>query len=69
MKTKRARKQEVSSLHYEAPTQHAGRLLILIHATNGLVTPRILPCRGSRKARGMTLAEPNAQTLWEAVEI
>lgn len=43
MKMRRARKREALSLHYEAPSQQAGCLLILIGTTDNLVTPSTLP--------------------------
>lgn len=54
---------------YDAGAQQAECLLILIGASVGLVTPGVLPWRGPKKARGMTPAEPNAHTPWEAVKV
>lgn len=64
MKMRRARNRKALSLHYAAPSQHAGCLLILIGTTNNLVTSAILPI----KARGMTLAGPGGRAKWEVVE-
>lgn len=64
MKIRRARKRKALSLHYEAPSQHAGCSLILIGITNNLVTSAILPI----KARGATLAGTGGQAKWEVVE-
>lgn len=64
MKMRRARNRKALSLHYEAPSQHAGCSLILIGTTDNLVTSAILPI----KARGMTLAGPGGQAKWEVVE-
>lgn len=60
MKMRRARNRKALSLHYAAPSQHAGCLLILIGTTNNLVTSAILPI----KARGMTLAGPGGRAKW-----
>lgn len=68
MKTRRVEGVKGFKSRYEAGTQHAGCLLILIGASAGLVAPGTLPQHRPKKARGVAPAEPNARAPWEAVK-
>lgn len=52
MKMQRAKMLKAWSLHYEAPSQHAGCSIILIGTTNNLVTSSTLPYKSQRNESG-----------------